>query len=344
MCYIGKRRRAHMRTTKRRRRAGGSRLRGILVVGGAAALSAIVAGMRRRSRTTEPTQPVLFSEAEMRERLLKDLPVTERRLDLVGVSTSLLEGGEGPPIVLLHGQGGFAAMWARVIPHLVGSHRVVAPDLPGLGHSKVRAGTLDAPAMVAWLGELIEQTCAEPPTLVGHSLGGSFAAHFAIEHGDRLRGIVLVDSGSLGPFRPAPGALAALVRYIRRPSPATYDRFSRQVFFDPDRVRSEGGERWEALRAYHIDRTSQPTVRAANRQLLRRIGVRRIPPDQLQKIGVPVALIWGRNDRVMRFRIAEEASGRFGWSLYPIDDCGHVSSVERPEAFLDALHAAIAEM
>src|SRR5918997_2918464 len=345
MCYIGKRRRAHTRTTKRRRRAGRSRLRGILLlVGGAAALSAIVAGMRRRSRRTAPTQPVLFSEAEMRERLLKGLPVTERRLEVAGVSTSLLEGGEGPPLVLLHGQGGFAAMWGRVIPYLVGSHHVVAPDLPGLGLSEVPARNLDAPAMVAWLGELIEQTCAEPPVLVGHSLGGSFAAHFAIERGDQLRGIVLVDSGSLAPFRPAPGALAALVRYIRRPSAATYDRFSRQVFFDPDRVRYEGGERWEALRAYHIDRTTQPSVRAANRQLLRRIGMRRILPDQLRKIDVPVALIWGRNDRLMRFQIAERASSRYGWPLYPIDDCGHVSSVERPDAFLEALHAAIAVM
>jgi pimeloyl-ACP methyl ester carboxylesterase len=336
-----------MRTTKRqRRRAGRARLRSILLLlaGGAAVLSAIVAAMRRRSSKTAPTQPVLFSETEMQKRLLKDLPVTERRLDLAGVSTSLLEGGEGPSLVLLHGQGGFAAMWSRVIPHLTGSHRVVAPDLPGLGHSEVRTGTLDPPAMVAWLGELIEQTCAEPPILVGHSLGGSFAAHFAIEHGDQLRGIVLVDSGSLGPFRPAPGALAALVRYIRRPSPVTYERFSRQVFFDLERVRAEGGERWEALEAYHIDRTTQPSVRAANRQLLRRIGVRRIRPDQLRKIDVPVALIWGKNDRVMRFRIAEEASARFGWPLYPIDDCGHVSSVERPDAFLDALQAAIGDM
>jgi len=198
--------------------------------------------------------------------------------------------------------------------------------------------------MVAWLGERIEQTCAEPPVLVGHSLGGSFAAHFAIAHGDQLRGIVLVDSGSLGPFRPAPGALAALVRYIRRPSPATYERFSRQAFFDPDRVRTEGGERWEALQAYHIDRTTQPSVRAANRQLLRRIGMRQISPEQLRKIDVPVALIWGRNDRIMRFRIAVETNSRFGWPLYPIDDCGHVSSVERPDAFLEALQAAIAEM
>ena len=279
-----------------------------------------------------------------RERLLAEIPVTERRLDLAGVSTAVLEGGEGPPIVLLHGQAGFAEMWSWVIPHLVGSHRIVAPDLPGLGRSEVRSGRLDSPRVVAWLGELIEQTCAEPPTLVGISLGGSFAAHFAIEHGDRLRGIVLVDSGSLGPFRPAPGVLFALVRYVRRPSAATFDRFFRQAFFDPERVRAEGGERWAALEAYHVDRATQPNVHRANRQLLRRIGVRQIPPDQLRKIDVPVALIWGRNDPIMRFRIAEKANAQFGWPLYPIDDCGHVPIAERPDAFLKALNAAIADV
>lgn len=279
---------------------------------------------------------------EMRDRLLKDLSVTERRLVLAGVSTSLLEGGDGPPIVLLHGQGGFAEMWTSVLPHLVGCNRVVAPDLPGLGQSEVRAGRLDTPRVVAWLSDLIAQTCTEPPTLVGHSLGGSFAVHFAIEHGDRLRRIGLVDSGSLGRFRPAAGVLFALVRYMRHPSVVTHDRFLRQVFVDPERVRAELGDRWAAFGAYHIDRTSQPSVGAANRQLLRRIGVRRIPHDQLRKINVPVALIWGRNDPVMRFRIAEKISAQFGWPLYPIDDCGHVPPVERPEAFVDALHAAIA--
>lgn len=116
-------------------------------------------------------------------RLLEGIPVTERRLDLAGVSTSLLEGGEGPPIVLLHGIGSFAAEWAQVIPILVRTHRVLVPDMPGLGRSEARGIRLDPATVVAWLLELIAHTCVEPPTLVGHSMGGSVAAHMAIERG-----------------------------------------------------------------------------------------------------------------------------------------------------------------
>jgi len=71
-----------------------------------------------------------------RKRLLATLPVAERRLRLNGVSTAVLEGGEGLPIVLLHGPGEYAATWLRVIPDLVTTHRVVAPDLPGHGASE----------------------------------------------------------------------------------------------------------------------------------------------------------------------------------------------------------------
>lgn len=272
---------------------------------------------------------------------VEGMPVTELRLDLAGVCTSVLEGGEGPPIVLLHGQGGFATHWVQVIPHLVGSHRVVVPDLPGLGQSDVRAGRLDVPGLVAWLSDLIAKTCAEPPTLVGFSLGGSLAARFAVDHGDRVRRIVLVNSGGLGRARPAPGALVALVWYSMRRSPATYDRVIRYLVVDPERIRNEWGDRWAAFRAYDMDRTAQKKVRAADSQLLRRMNMPRIPPDQLRKISVPVALIWARNDRITRFRIAEEASARFGWPLYPIDDCGHFLIGERPDAFLEALQAAM---
>ena len=139
-----------------------------------------------------------------RERLLAGIPVMERRLELAGVSTAVLEGGEGPPVVLLHGPGEFAAKWLRVIPDLVTTHRVIAPDLPGHGTSEVIDGPLDADRVLTWLSELIEHTCTSPPALVGHVLGGAIAARFAIDYSDRLDRLVLVDTLGLGRFRPAP--------------------------------------------------------------------------------------------------------------------------------------------
>ena len=68
-----------------------------------------------------------------REQLLAATPATEQRLVLAGISTAMLIGGDGPPIVLLHGPGEFAFTWLRVIPELAKTHRIIVPDLPGHG-------------------------------------------------------------------------------------------------------------------------------------------------------------------------------------------------------------------
>ena len=277
---------------------------------------------------------------DARRRLLAGAPVTERRLDLAGVSTAVLEGGDGPPVVLLHGQGGWSGMWLPVIADLVTTHRVVAPDLPGLGASEVPDGPPDAARVLAWLGELIQRTCPSPPALVGASLGASIAARFAIAHPDRLTRLVLVGAGSLARFRPAPGVALALIRFIARPGERTQARFLRQVTVDPSRVRALLGDRWEASQAYNLDRARTPSVRAANRRLLRELGTKTIPPHELARIAVPTSLIWGRHDRVMRLRIAEAASVRYGWPLHVIEDAGHFS-LEQPQAFRAALRAAL---
>ena len=153
-----------------------------------------------------------------RERLLAGLPVAERRLALAGISTPVLEGGGGAPLVLLHGPGANATHWASVLAPLAGSHRVIAPDLPGHGGSEVADGSLDAGRVLAWLDELIERTCPSPPVLVGHALGGAIAARFAGERGDRVRGIVLADTLGLVPFAPAPGFGMALNDFFAQPT------------------------------------------------------------------------------------------------------------------------------
>jgi pimeloyl-ACP methyl ester carboxylesterase len=272
-----------------------------------------------------------------RQRVLAGAPLTERRLDLAGVSTAVLEGGDGPPVVLLHGQGGWAGMWLPVAADLVRTHRVIAPDLPGLGASTVAGGPPDAARVLAWLGALTERTCPEPPAIVGASLGASIAARFAIAHPDRLSRLVLVDAGSLARFRPAPGVLVALVRFLARPTERTQQGFLRQVAVDPARARALLGP---DARAYGLELARTPSVRAANRRLLRELGTRAIPAEQLAGIAVPTTLVWGRQDRVMRLRIAEEASARYGWPLEVIEDAGHLS-IERPEAFRAALRSAL---
>jgi pimeloyl-ACP methyl ester carboxylesterase len=279
---------------------------------------------------------------DARRRFLAGAPVAERRLNLAGVSTALLEAGAGPPLVLLHGQGGWSGMWLPVIPELATTHRVVAPDLPGLGASEVDDGPPDGARVLAWLDELVERTCPAPPALVGVSLGASIAARFAIAHPDRLARLVLVDAGSLDRFRPAPGVALALVRFIARPSERTQAGFLRQVAVDPARVRALMGERWEASQAYNLNRARTRSVRAANRRLLRELGTKPIPPQELAGITVPTSLIWGRHDRVMRLRIAEAASARYGWPLHVIEDAGHFS-IEQPQAFREALGAALGD-
>jgi pimeloyl-ACP methyl ester carboxylesterase len=278
---------------------------------------------------------------DSRARLLAGLPVAERRVEAAGISTPVLEGGQGDPLVLLHGIGSFAGEWSLMIPRLIDGYRVIVPDLPGLGDSDRRDRALDGATLVAWVLELIRGTCSEAPILVGHSLGGAVAARFASDHPEHVRRIVLVDPSSLGRFRPAPGVILALLRFGARPTPASRDRFLRRVLADPERARAIWGERWEALEAYDLEQAGDKRVGAANTQLVRSLGARRIPEDRLRSIQVPVDLIWGERDPLMRFRIGQEASSKFGWPLHRIEGCGHGPQIEAPDRLQEALEVAL---
>jgi pimeloyl-ACP methyl ester carboxylesterase len=276
-----------------------------------------------------------------RELLLRGLPVTERRLQIAGVSTAVLEGGSGHPVIMLHGPGEFGGKWRRIIPQLVTTHRVVAPDLPGHGESSLVDGHLDADGMRAWMSGLIERTCASKPVLVGHVLGGALAARFAVNHGDRLDGLVLVDSLGLAPFRPAPAFAFTMLGFLMRPSARSYERFMRQCSFDLDALRRDMGDAWEPYADYNVRLARGPSTKVAG-QLMRQLGLPAIPPEQLSRITIPTTLIWGRQDRANRLRIAEEASARHGWPLHVIEDCADDPPRDQPVAFMQALREALA--
>lgn len=277
-----------------------------------------------------------------RRRLLAGLPVAENRMALAGISTAVLEGGEGPPIVLLHGPGEHAQKWLYVLPDLATTHRVVAPDLPGHGASEIaNDGPLDADRVLAWLGELIDRTCTSPPVVVGHIVGGAIGARFASDHGGRIDRLVLVDSLGLAPFEPAPEFGAALTGFMEAPTEDHHDRLWRYCAYDLDGLRRRMGDRWRSFKMYNIDRARTPSVSAAVQGLMRDFGFPPIPEEALDRIEVRTTLIWGRHDLATRLEVAEAASERYGWPLHVIEDCADDPPLEQPEAFLGTLRRAI---
>lgn len=275
-------------------------------------------------------------QSSARGDLLQHLPAVERRIDVDGIATSMLEGGQGPPLLLIHGgsQAG-ALLWWRVLPELCGRYRVLAPDLPGLGASEPM-DTVDAGGFARWLRRLIDAACDEPPTVIAHSMPAALTARFAVRHGHLLRRLVLVDATGLGPFRPSPAFLWAALRLTARPSRHSLERFNRWPYRDPDRTRMQDAERHRSIDDYLIARASVPHVKRTMRQLIK-AGARRIPEAVLGRLDVPTALVWGSHDRMVPLDHARTASAGLGWPLTIIDGAGHLPHIEQPAAFVDAL-------
>lgn len=278
---------------------------------------------------------------QARALLLEGLDATEQRMELAGISTPVLSAGDGPPVVLLHDPGGHAARWVPILDELSVTHRVIAPDLPGHGGSQVRDGTLGTERVLAWLGALLEATCATPPALVGLLLGGAIAARFSAAEPERVGCLVLVDSLGLRPLQPVPEFGQALSDFLARPNERTHAQLWRYCAYDVDRLRARMGSRWAPFVAYNVDRARTPSVQAAVQALLEQFGMPAIPPELLADIRVPTSLIWGRHDLATPLAVAAAASARYGWPLQVIDDAADDPPIEQPEAFLRALRVAL---
>jgi pimeloyl-ACP methyl ester carboxylesterase len=263
--------------------------------------------------------------------------VNDKRLGLAGISTAVLEGGAGSPVILLHGPGEFSAVWGRAIPQLATSHRVIVPDLPGHGASGLPDGRLDVERVLNWLSELIDRTCDRPPTVAGHLLGGAIALRFAANHPDRVRSLVLVDTFGLSWNLPKLRFALPLAAYIVRPTEQTRDRFLDKCFVDFDGLREQFGDQWDAFGTQALEWAKSKTSKATLRSLMSGFGLRPIPAADLAQITAPTSLIWGRHDLQTPLRVAEAASARYGWPLHIIDGARDDPFFEQPVAALRAL-------
>jgi haloalkane dehalogenase len=125
-------------------------------------------------------------------------------LDFDGYAMQYVDEGQGPPVLLLHGEPTSSFLWRNVIPPLVAAgHRAVAPDLIGFGCS-------DKPADVGWysydrhlasIERLVDALGLRGMTLVVHDWGGPIGLRFAVEHEELVDRLVILDTG-IGGGRP----------------------------------------------------------------------------------------------------------------------------------------------
>ena len=122
----------------------------------------------------------------------------QRKLRTSGATINLVLGGEGPPLLLLHGYPQTHAMWHKVAPQLARDYTVVCPDLRGYGDSSKPKGLPDHSnyskrAMALDMVEVMESLGFVAFHAVGHDRGARVAHRLARDHGRRVRTLTVLD-------------------------------------------------------------------------------------------------------------------------------------------------------
>jgi pimeloyl-ACP methyl ester carboxylesterase len=129
--------------------------------------------------------------------------------------------------------------------------------------------------------------------------------------------------------------------FLAHPDERTHEQLWRYCAFDLEGLRRRLGERWGPFETYNLELARTPSVAAAFGPLLEAFAAA-IPPAELERIAVPTTLVWGRHDLATPLAVAEAAGARYGWPLHVIEDAADAPPIEQPEAFVGALHAALA--
>jgi magnesium chelatase accessory protein len=115
-----------------------------------------------------------------------------------GVSWHVQIAGEGAPILLLHGTGASTHTWRDVIPQLMTRYQVIAPDLPGLGFSRVQdRQSLSLPGMSTAIAQLLKHVEIDPLLIVGHSAGAAIGLQHILNSHDNNISIVGINPAVL---------------------------------------------------------------------------------------------------------------------------------------------------
>jgi pimeloyl-ACP methyl ester carboxylesterase len=119
-----------------------------------------------------------------------------------GTQIYVRAGGEGPAVLLLHGYGETGDMWAPLAARLARNHKVIVPDLRGLGLSSRPAGGYDKKTQAEDMAGLLDALKIDKVDLVTHDIGNMVGYAFAAQHPDRVKKFVIIDAPlpGIGPW------------------------------------------------------------------------------------------------------------------------------------------------
>ena len=261
-------------------------------------------------------------------------------------------GGEGTPVVMVHGLGGSALNWAAVGPELSKHYHAVAIDLAGFGQTPLfrRSATLGANANL--VHRFAEEVFGGPVVLIGNSMGGHVGILEAGDHPDSVRALILVDPAipGLRAIRHQAGLLGvtaaisipglAEIVIDRRVRRLGAERLVQQtismVAADPARIDP-------ALMEAHVLLTRERgnLGRQNSRAFLqatRSLGLRMADPRfwiKVRKVKAPTLVVHGALDRLIPVSAVRDlVMRRPDWTLEVLEGVGHVPMMETPDLFL----------
>ena len=169
-------------------------------------------------------QGAVQSERERSKLVLKEVTLVD------GLKYVYLEGGEGEPLLLLHGFGANKDNFTRVARHLVPQYRVIIPDHIGFGQSSHPQDADYAPAaQAARLRGFVQALNLGKIHIGGSSMGGQIAANYAVAHPDEVGSLWLI--GAAGMWSAPPSELTqAMAGGGRNPLMATNEDEYAEIF------------------------------------------------------------------------------------------------------------------
>ena len=127
----------------------------------------------------------------------------KKRLVVLGHEMAYVDAGEGDPVVFLHGNPTSSYLWRNILPSIEVTHRVIAPDLIGMGDSQKPDIAYTYPDHARHLHGLLDALDLQNVTLVLHDWGSALGLDWATNNSDRVRAVAFMEA-ILPPAAPAP--------------------------------------------------------------------------------------------------------------------------------------------